>query len=340
MRRNEMMGWILAVLLLLSVAGCTVWVRPKKGKRGRVHFLLERRTTITHKTKTGLSLILFLLFVISVSISQAQSSNPQETLKQYISDLQKNPSDYALREKIIKLAQEIKPSPVIPEEARKYMDRGIAAIEGAKGEEDFRAACDEFTKVTNLAPWWGDSYRNLAVAQDKSGQYDGALKNLRLYLLTFPSPSDEAWAKSLINKVEYRKEKVAKESSPAAVAAKKQNEYEAWLKSLDGARFVSSPVWDPGRRVVTRVVFLISGREVRSGSIEGENVDLKTAPITQNVFGFGGRGSCEIHGKQFEYTTLNWKSNRVVATATISDDGQSITVRVPDTEPFIYSRVK
>jgi tetratricopeptide (TPR) repeat protein len=113
----------------------------------------------------------------------------------------------------------------------------VAAIEGAKTEEDFRAASAEFLKAVNLAPWLGDAYRNLAIARDKSGQYDAALNNLRLYLLTSPSPADEAWAKSLINKVEYRKEKAAKESSPAAMAEKKRQEEGAFLKKIDGARY-------------------------------------------------------------------------------------------------------
>jgi len=159
---------------------------------------------------------LFVLAFSFILISAAQAQSPQQTLNQYVADLQKSPNDYALREKIIKYVQTMKPKPAVPDEAQKYMDRGLAAIEGGKGEEDFRAASAEFSKAVNLAPWLGDAYRNLAIAQDKSGQYDAALKNLRLYLLTSPSPADEAWAKSLINKVEYRKEKAAQESSPQA----------------------------------------------------------------------------------------------------------------------------
>ena len=51
--------------------------------------------------------MLFLLLGLSVSIAQAQS--PQQTLNQYVSDLQKNPNDYALREKIIRHVQTMKP---------------------------------------------------------------------------------------------------------------------------------------------------------------------------------------------------------------------------------------
>ena len=47
----------------------------------------------------------------------AQSANPQQILTQYVSDLQKNPNDYALREKIIRHVQTMKPVPAVPEEA-------------------------------------------------------------------------------------------------------------------------------------------------------------------------------------------------------------------------------
>ena len=96
----------------------------------------------------------------------------------------------------------------------------------------------------------GDAYRNLAIAQDKSGQYDAALTNLRLYLLTSPSPADEAWAKSLINKVEYRKEKAAKEPSRQAAAAPKQDAFEDLLKKIDGRRHTS---WDKGHQILLDV---------------------------------------------------------------------------------------
>ena len=45
---------------------------------------------------------------------------------------QKNPNDNALREKIIKLAQELKPAPAVPDEAERRMVRGTAAFKGSK----------------------------------------------------------------------------------------------------------------------------------------------------------------------------------------------------------------
>jgi tetratricopeptide (TPR) repeat protein len=239
--------------------------------------------------------LILVLFVFFGAIP-AQSQTSQDLLRQYVADLRKSPNDYALREKIIKHVQTMKPAPAIPEEARKYMDRGIAAVEGAKGEEDFRAASVEFTKAANLAPWLGDAYRNLAVAQDKSGQYDAALKNLRLYLLTAPPPTDEAWAKSFINKVEYRAEKAAKESSPEAITAKKQKEYEDWLKKLDGRRYTRAGSEE--LRGVTSVLD-VKGKILVSGII------LDSSSLLAGPRGYTEQGRGEIRGRVSEGLVFN-----------------------------------
>jgi tetratricopeptide (TPR) repeat protein len=169
--------------------------------------------------------------------AHAQSSNPQQTLNQYVADLQKNPNDYALREKIIRHVQTMKPTPAVPDEARRFMNRGMAAAEGAKTESDYRDAIQEFQKAVNIAPWLGSGYRNLSVVQDKAGQYAQAVQNLKLFLLTNPPAADAEAAKTLMDKIEYRQEKAAKESSPQAIAAKKQKEYEDWLRKIDGRRY-------------------------------------------------------------------------------------------------------
>jgi hypothetical protein len=88
------------------------------------------------------ALMVFVLIFVFMSAVQAQT--PQQTLNQYISDLQKNPNDNALREKIIKHVQTMKPAPAIPEEAERYMARGAAAAKGAKNPNDFKDAVREF----------------------------------------------------------------------------------------------------------------------------------------------------------------------------------------------------
>ena len=52
-----------------------------------------------------------MLMLLITIISNVHAQTPQETLAQYISDLQKNPDDYALREKIIKQCPDDEASP-------------------------------------------------------------------------------------------------------------------------------------------------------------------------------------------------------------------------------------
>ena len=161
----------------------------------------------------------------------------QQTLNQYVADLQKNPNDYALREKIIKHVQTMKPAPAIPREAERFMNRGAAAAKSAKDANDFKDAVAEFEKATLSAPWMANAYYNLGVAQDKAGMYSSAIRSLKLYLAAAPNAPDAKSVEKLIDEIEYRQERAVKETSPVAIAAKKQKEYEDWLKKIDGRRY-------------------------------------------------------------------------------------------------------
>jgi tetratricopeptide (TPR) repeat protein len=182
--------------------------------------------------------VLVMSIALSFYSAQAYAQTPQQTLNQYIADLQKNPNDNALREKIIKHVQGMKVKPSVPEEARKYINRGLAAAEGTKNENDYKDAIAEFQKAVNIAPWLGVGYRGLAIMQDKASLYSQALQNLKLFLLTNPSTGDVEAANTLRDKIEYRQEKAAKESSPAAIAERERNKEQDLIKRLDGVRYV------------------------------------------------------------------------------------------------------
>ena len=99
----------------------------------------------------------------------------------------------------------------ISDEARKYMDRGLAAAETAKTEADFEAAITEFDKAARLAPTWADVYYNLGLIQEELGRDDDALRNLRKYCELSPNAADIQEVKQRINKLEYKKEKEARD---------------------------------------------------------------------------------------------------------------------------------
>jgi len=124
--------------------------------------------------------------IILMVMSAAHAQSSQQTLNQYVADLQKNPGDYALREKIIRHVQTMRPAPVVPEEAKRHLARGKAALRGAKEARDFQDAAEEFKKAILYAPWLAEGYYNLGVIQDKAGHYDDAMKNLKLHLIAVP----------------------------------------------------------------------------------------------------------------------------------------------------------
>lgn len=181
---------------------------------------------------------LALIFGVLTLANIANAESPREQLTQMVEQLQKAPSDAALREKIIKLAQEMKPAPAVPEEADRRMVRGTAALRGTKSVADYRDAAKEFELATLAAPWYGDAYFNLGVAQDKAENYEAALRSLKLALLA--SPNDKE-IKTLIYEVEYRNDKV--NSAVAAVEQEKRAKKE-FIEKLDGAQWQRDNKYD------------------------------------------------------------------------------------------------
>jgi len=179
----------------------------------------------------SISNLLIFIFTFLALAASAHAQSPREQLQQMVEQLQKTPNDNALREKIIKLALTVKPSPALPTEAERRMTRGDVAFKGATSVADYQAAAKEFEQATLAAPWYGDAYFNLGVAQDKAEDYDAALRSLKLAALASPGSKD---AEKLSYAVEFRKEK---SNSPEARAVKQKTRDEDLLKSLEGAVF-------------------------------------------------------------------------------------------------------
>ena len=74
----------------------------------------------------------FGLMVLALFATSAYAESPREQLNQMVQQLQQNPTDNALREKIIALAQTIKPAPTVPEEAIRHEGCGKFAFRNAK----------------------------------------------------------------------------------------------------------------------------------------------------------------------------------------------------------------
>ena len=135
---------------------------------------------------------IILALALVTTLARAQETNSSEQLTQWVGQLQKSPTDRALREKIIKLALELQPAPAVPPEARRPFVMGVTYQKEAKSPEDFGLAVKAFQDASAAAPWWGDAYYNLSVALESAKRYDEAKDALTLYLLTKPTDAEQA----------------------------------------------------------------------------------------------------------------------------------------------------
>src|ERR1039458_7866656 len=97
----------------------------------------------------------------------------------------------------------------IPEEAKKHMAYGAAALEEAKDDAGFQKAAEEFKAAVNLAPEWSAPYYNLGVIYSKLKDWDDARANYRQYLDLSPKAKDAAAVKAEIYKMEYKKKQLS-----------------------------------------------------------------------------------------------------------------------------------
>jgi TolA-binding protein len=105
--------------------------------------------------------------------------------------LKGNPANDNTRRLIIKTASGLKPAPAIPEEARMHFVEGMAIVKAAKNPAQQSLAAQSFTEALKVAPWWGDAYYNLGVAQELAEQYDVAEQAFNFYLLSNPGATEK-----------------------------------------------------------------------------------------------------------------------------------------------------
>lgn len=95
----------------------------------------------------------------------------------------------------------------VPEEARRHMARGQAAVEMAKSTADYEAAARELEKAKQLAPQWPEVYHALGLLYEKTGNYEEAIESFRGYLKHVPSSPDAAKVQESIYKLEYKRDR-------------------------------------------------------------------------------------------------------------------------------------
>ncbi len=167
-------------------------------------------------------IIIFILAILTSMVS-AHAQSPREQLKVLVEQLQKTPTDNALREKIINLAASMKPAPAIPDEGIRFEGRGQYAFKAAKTDDDYLTAAQEYEKAVAAAPWVLGYYSDLCTIYDKAGKPVDAKRNCSFYLIGLSDPDRITDTKRRIAGLEFGIEKAASnkaESDKAAQAAK------------------------------------------------------------------------------------------------------------------------
>jgi len=73
--------------------------------------------------------------------------------------------------------------PPFPEEARRFKVLAESAVEAKSVEQ----ATSHYTSALQAAPWWVEGYFNVALLYSELKNYDGAIRNMRRFLLLEPN---------------------------------------------------------------------------------------------------------------------------------------------------------
>ncbi len=169
------------------------------------------------------------------------------------------------------------------DEARKYLLRGMAAVEAAKTDDDLADAAEEFRKATIAAPQMAAAWYNLGAVQAKMGKPKEAIESYQRYLVVAPQAQDAGRVKDEIIKLEYLMEKKEKFVSRSG----------QWIDSGGNIYTLSTE----GGKI------LIKGEPARSRS----NVDYNDYMI----FNFGGLGDV---GREKLTIRLGLRGNKLSGT--------------------------
>ncbi|MBP8696548.1 MAG: PDZ domain-containing protein [Syntrophobacterales bacterium] len=204
----------------------------------------------------------------------------------------------------------------VPEAARRYLMRGMAAEEMAKAPKDFERAAREYEQAAKLAPNWPDIYAYLGSAQTKAGDYRGAMASYRRYLELSPDSPDAGKVRDELYKLEYRAEQQEK---VVELGGSYDSARGTFTVTVSGADF--SARW---RGPVTGVDVKFSGAFGTLDFIgKGQSEEVFTGVMTDGAIkGMWRRApykedesGCTIPGDQSEFT------------ATVGDDGSTIALK-------------
>ena len=201
------------------------------------------------------------------------------------------------------------------EEARKYLVRGMAAIEMAKNEDDLAIAVAEFKKATEIAPEMAAAWYNLGSVQSKTGQINDAIASYRRYLILAPQAEDARRVGDEIIKLEFRQEQAIKVKSRGGT----------WVAE-DGTSFRLT--LDGNRMTMVTGEYFVSGAEAESSYPIVGSIPI-TAPVTMK-YNLAMQGN-KISGS---WSRSGFKAEK----CTIPEDNGEVTGELRETDHMLILR--
>jgi hypothetical protein len=154
---------------------------------------------------TGRIIVSLLICFVLTASAYAQSS-PVE-LQQMVEQLRKTPTDNALREKIIKLATEIKTALAVPLEAERYEGRAQYAFKNAKTETEMLDSAREYLKAVDAAPWVAGYYYDLCTILEKANRPAEAIRACKFYLAATSDGQDASAVRKRVAGLDFALER-------------------------------------------------------------------------------------------------------------------------------------
>ena len=266
------------------------------------------------------------------SAGAQQLPTPRDQLAQLVTDLQKNPSDDELREKITRLVHTLDPAPAIPSEAIEHEGAAEYIFKHATSLSDFSNAAAEYEQALLIAPWVAADYFNLGSCWGKAGDPARAVRAYQFYLLAAPNARDAGDVTKQIGALKYelaQKRRVElsglaqrQADSLAALAGREADEQGRQLQErLERQRLANL---DP---IVAQLDGAVFANKIRMGTVpESYGTSTYTVRGGGIIFEFSwppakdDSRTYKITGRQFELGALDDARDRC-------DDGRIVTER-------------
>lgn len=158
--------------------------------------------------RTTGKLIIFVFMFLALTTSVYAETQGEEFLLM-VEQWQKTPNDNVLRAKIIKVAQELRPLPVLPDEAEFFEGRAQSAFKNVKTTADCLNVAREYEKAVAAAPWVPGYYADLCIIYGMADNFVEAKRSCEFFLASSPSEQDASDTRNRLAALESARQKFA-----------------------------------------------------------------------------------------------------------------------------------